>query len=198
MQQFLLEYRLTPHATTRAAPCEMLLGRKLRSRLDLVLPDAHANVSQAQHRQCASYDKKSRSRSFTAGQEVWVKTFSRNAPKWSLGVISKPVGPVSFLINVNGQIMKRHIDQVLEAHVKPRPPPSDPVDDDDFLYTPELPIIPPDQVPEAEPEQIIPNNTEESVDQSTISENSQTEASTSYLRPRRQRKPLDRLTYSRL
>ncbi|OXA48522.1 hypothetical protein Fcan01_16420 [Folsomia candida] len=94
--------------------------------------------SPAQHRQCASYDKKSRSRSFTAGQEVWVKTFSRNAPKWSLGVISKPVGPVSFLISVNGQIMKRHIDQVLEAHVKPRPPPSDPVDDDDFLYTPEL------------------------------------------------------------
>ena len=35
---FLLAYRTTPHATTNVAPCELLMNRKIRTRLDLLYP----------------------------------------------------------------------------------------------------------------------------------------------------------------
>ena len=31
MSKFLFDYRITPHATTGVAPCELLMNRKLRS-----------------------------------------------------------------------------------------------------------------------------------------------------------------------
>ena len=35
VSKFLFDYRITPHATTGVAPCELLMKRKLRSRFDL-------------------------------------------------------------------------------------------------------------------------------------------------------------------
>ena len=40
----LFRYRITPHSTTGASPAEMLMGRKLRSALDLLKPDVHLRV----------------------------------------------------------------------------------------------------------------------------------------------------------
>lgn len=36
---FQLKYRTTPHATTGMAPCELLMDLKLRTQLDLLMPD---------------------------------------------------------------------------------------------------------------------------------------------------------------
>ena len=36
LADFLLRYRITPHSTTHRAPAELLMGRKLRTRLDLL------------------------------------------------------------------------------------------------------------------------------------------------------------------
>uniref|UniRef100_A0A3B3CC70 Gypsy retrotransposon integrase-like protein 1 n=1 Tax=Oryzias melastigma TaxID=30732 RepID=A0A3B3CC70_ORYME len=36
---FLQVYRSTPHSTTEVSPCELLLGRKMRTRLHVLLPD---------------------------------------------------------------------------------------------------------------------------------------------------------------
>ena len=38
--RFLFKYRLTPHSSTGVSPAELMFGRKLRSQLDLVKPDA--------------------------------------------------------------------------------------------------------------------------------------------------------------
>ena len=38
LDQFLFRYRVKPHCTTGKAPCELLLGRKVRTVLDLVSP----------------------------------------------------------------------------------------------------------------------------------------------------------------
>ena len=35
IKNFLLTYRITPHTSTGKAPCELLMGRKIRSKLDL-------------------------------------------------------------------------------------------------------------------------------------------------------------------
>ena len=37
--RFLLQYRVTPHSTTRTSPAELLFGRQIRMRLDAVKPD---------------------------------------------------------------------------------------------------------------------------------------------------------------
>ena len=42
--RFLLQYRITPHSTTGISPAEMLMGRRPRSRLDLVVPDMNSKV----------------------------------------------------------------------------------------------------------------------------------------------------------
>ena len=39
LQNFLLTYWSTPHATAKSAPCTLFLGRSLRTRLDLLRPD---------------------------------------------------------------------------------------------------------------------------------------------------------------
>ena len=38
-ENFLLRYPITPHLTTHKAPAELLMGQKLRRRLDLLHPD---------------------------------------------------------------------------------------------------------------------------------------------------------------
>ena len=45
LASFLFSYRTTPHATTSVAPCELFLGRKIRSRLDLMRPDVESRVN---------------------------------------------------------------------------------------------------------------------------------------------------------
>ena len=51
LSRSLLWYRITPHSATGSSPSELLWGRRLRSRLDLVLPDAEQGPQEAQDRQ---------------------------------------------------------------------------------------------------------------------------------------------------
>ena len=39
LSRFLFSYRNTPHSTTGSTPVELLMGRRLRSTLDLIKPD---------------------------------------------------------------------------------------------------------------------------------------------------------------
>ena len=44
LSKFLFTYRLTPHSTTGVLPAELLMGHRLRSRLDLLFPDIRDRV----------------------------------------------------------------------------------------------------------------------------------------------------------
>ena len=48
-ENFLLTYRSTPHATTNVAPCDLFLGRHIRTRLDLVKPNSWVPGEIKQH-----------------------------------------------------------------------------------------------------------------------------------------------------
>ena len=50
VNNFLLTYRVTAHATTDVAPSQLLMGRKLRTRLDLIHPRVKENVNDYQNR----------------------------------------------------------------------------------------------------------------------------------------------------
>jgi len=49
------------------------------------------------------------------GEDVWVKTHSKNEKKWCLGMIHKIMGPVTYLVSVNSQNIKRHVDDIFHA-----------------------------------------------------------------------------------
>ena len=48
VMKFLFRYRITPQSTTGQSPSELLLGRRLRSHLDLLQPDLSSKVRQKQ------------------------------------------------------------------------------------------------------------------------------------------------------
>ena len=51
LANFLFMYRSTPHATTNVAPCELFLKRKVRTRMDLLIPDSERRVCEKQAKQ---------------------------------------------------------------------------------------------------------------------------------------------------
>lgn len=128
LARFLFSYRTTQHSTTGQSPAELLQGRKLRTKLDLLRPDLKSHVEDMQQKMKEQYNKKTKMRTLAPGQEVMVRTFSRNEEHWTRGTIHKATGPVSYLVMVNGRSMKRHVDHIREAlpdapaH-QPAPPP---------------------------------------------------------------------------
>ena len=64
----LLIYRNTPHATTGEAPSVLLMGRKLRTRLDLILTSLQEHVNQKQYK-VLERNVSRNVRSFTVGEK---------------------------------------------------------------------------------------------------------------------------------
>ena len=83
---FLLAYRTTPHATTNVAPCELLMNRKIHTRLDLLNPDVESRVVKNVARKKAMHDVHAKAREFLVGQQVMLRNL-RDGPKWILGVV---------------------------------------------------------------------------------------------------------------
>ena len=65
LTKVLFTYRITPQSTTGSSPAELLLGRRPRTRLDLLRPNtAERRVERKQEEQKARHDKKARVRTF--------------------------------------------------------------------------------------------------------------------------------------
>ena len=113
LSRFLHKYRITPHSTTGIAPSELLMGRRLRSRLDLLHPDLPDRVEGKQWKQKMAHDTSHADRKFGEGDEVYVEDFSASAEKWVPGIVSKVTGPLSYHVQLtDGRIIRRHIDSV--------------------------------------------------------------------------------------
>ena len=115
IQEFLFRYRITPHSTTGIPPAELLLGRRPRSRLDLLQPDIAGRVRQRQTEQKTRYDRHCRSRDFTVGQPIWVKSLPVGG-SWLPGTIVGAQSRERFTVCLqDGRTIDRHID-----HLQPR------------------------------------------------------------------------------
>ena len=116
---FLLTYRTTPHTTTNVAPCTLLMGRSLRTRLDMIRPNLDSTVCAAQAKQKQHHDEHSKSREFLPGDNVWTRDFRNNETKWISGVVLQSVGPLSYMIQLDdGTLWKRHIDHIRSRVVR--------------------------------------------------------------------------------
>ena len=112
LASFLLNYRNTPHSTTRVTPSELFLKRKLRTRLDLIHPDIRSTVHNEQAKQKKNHDRHCRGREYFIGQNVSARNF-RTGPPWTAGVVVERLGPLTYLVQVNsGLFWRRHIDQL--------------------------------------------------------------------------------------
>ena len=112
LARFLFHYRTTPHTTTGVTPAELLMGRKLRSHLDLLQPDLSSRILARQAAQKTEHDKRSKERTFEEDDQVYIRNFS-NGPKWLPGKISTVLGSRHFEVKLNdGRMVKRHLDHV--------------------------------------------------------------------------------------
>ncbi|XP_037398305.1 uncharacterized protein K02A2.6-like [Pygocentrus nattereri] len=112
MSRALFSYRIIPQSTTGKSPAELLSGRKLRSTLDLIDPDFRNRVHDKQEKQKGYHDMHARVRILGEGDLVYTRNFG-SGPTWVSGVITEKTGPVSFQVTLgNGQVVRRHIDQV--------------------------------------------------------------------------------------
>ena len=129
ISKFLFKYRITPHTTTGIPPAELLMGRKLRSRLDLLEPSLTSKVQQSQLAQKLNRDTKMPHRQFTEEDLVYAENFSYNSgPKWLPSKVDKVTGSLSYVIELtNGNKVRRHVD-----HVKARE------NNDDVVQSPEI------------------------------------------------------------
>ena len=112
LSRFLYQYRLSPHTTTGVSPSELLIGRRMRSHLDLVLPSTKSCVITQQFRQKQHHDYHAHSRTFTLDDHVFVKNFTSSCPKWFPGKIIAVRGLVSYDQLMDGTVVHRHLDHI--------------------------------------------------------------------------------------
>lgn len=94
LQQFLLDYRNTPHATTGISPAQALIGRNLRNRFDLLRPPATADrVQDKQRKQIENYGGDQPTAVLPPDNSIWVRNYRKREEKWVKATIVKTLGP---------------------------------------------------------------------------------------------------------
>ena len=142
LAKFLIAYRNTPHSTTGESPAQILMGRPLRTRLDLVKPNRNKKMVNKQHEQSmlAARDKGTPARQIGVGDSVMARDY-RGSFKWHQGRVIRKTGPLMYEVQVMpDQIWRRHIDQLLPTSVRPSTPPSS---ESVQAAVPSKPAIPP-------------------------------------------------------
>ena len=117
LNSYLLTYRNTPHTTTGESPAMLLYGRRLRTRLDLMLPSVRNQVHKSQSRMVKSSNPH-KVRVFDVGDSVLARNFQKGE-KWLYGKVEKILGNKHYIVQVNlagvKTNWKRHVDQLIEV-----------------------------------------------------------------------------------
>ena len=112
LSRFLMWYRITPHSTTGSSPSELMWGRRLRSQLDLLLPDAERRSQEAQDRQKQAHDSHSVDRHFGINDTVYARNYGQGLP-WLPGCVVGFQGSAMYRVRLsNDSVIVRHVDQM--------------------------------------------------------------------------------------
>lgn len=88
LNQFLFNYRIASHSTTKENPASLLFGRNIWNRFDLLKPNTRSTVWENQEKQ----KNNNMDRHFDINEKVLVRKFS--GKKWTKGKIVKKLGNV--------------------------------------------------------------------------------------------------------
>lgn len=114
INKFLFKYRTTPQSTTQETPCQLLMGREIRTGLSLIRSDVSSRVQERQLAQGQSHDKKARTRYFSTHDKVYTDLGGSLCVP---GVIESATGPLSYRVLLeDGRVVKRHVDQIRQRH----------------------------------------------------------------------------------
>lgn len=112
LSRFLFNYRITPHSSTGTSLAELLFGRRLNSHLENLKPSLSRKVQQNQEKQKEARDAHARVREFQVGDKIFVRNY-RGRTVWLAGVVTRKEGKTVYLVQTrNGDIIRRHIDQM--------------------------------------------------------------------------------------
>ena len=108
IQNFLLRYRSTPHATTGCTASKLFLQREVRTRLSLVEPDTARLLAANQSKMKANYDKHAKLRKFSLGQPILARVETCSYPREE--------SPHSYgrVVMSEGRIWNRHANHILQ------------------------------------------------------------------------------------
>ncbi len=95
LAKILMSYRLTLQTTTGISPTELLLGKRPRSRLDLLNPHTTEHVEHHQQKQKQQHDARSRDRTLEIGEKVFVRNY-HHGNRWLPGVIERMTAQCHF------------------------------------------------------------------------------------------------------
>ena len=123
-------------------PSELLQGRRIRTRLDLLKPSVTERVEQRQLQQKLSHDNTAHRMCFSKGETVYVQNF-RTGEKWMPAIVQKVTGPVSFLKLQDGFLIRCHQRCRVADDDSEKPAKSDDIPEiliDSFTVAPSSPV----------------------------------------------------------
>lgn len=107
---FLMNYRKAPNMTTSLSPAMLFLKREIRTRLDLLLPDQKERIHHKIRKDVYFQDRK-----FEVGDKVAIRDYRSANSRWKIGTILNQDGELHYTVNVNGNLDRRHVDQIRPA-----------------------------------------------------------------------------------
>ena len=119
LANFLLNYRNTPHSTTKVAPSVAMFNRTLRSRLHQIRPDDQEKVEsfQSQKEQKLIDAPAVRQRQFQPNEKVWI--LPTNEKKWQKATVKQRINNSNLYdVNLDGRIVRKHADSI-KSDLKP-------------------------------------------------------------------------------
>lgn len=121
IQNFLLSYWSTPHATTGVSPSKLFLQRELRTRLSLAKPDLSSHVAAKQGKMKFYHDRHAKFREMSVGDTVLARDHL-SKQKWQSGTVLKHNSPHSYQVQLDdGRVWRRHVDDVLQNNSTTKP-----------------------------------------------------------------------------
>ena len=131
LARFLLNYRCSPQSTTGCAPAELLFGRNIRSRLDLVRPSLENEVH-AKQKNWPGFKTKEQ-----FSPEIGTSVYARNygaGSCWVPGIVSNKPSQRSILVTSSSGVLHRHPNQLRRSNVKFDITTANEDDDEDWLW----------------------------------------------------------------
>ncbi|KAJ8710409.1 hypothetical protein PYW07_009775 [Mythimna separata] len=122
MMKYLFDYRNSVHSVTGFSPAELVFGRKLRTRLDLLHPLPSSPLTSLNNdvklKQCSQikYYGGNNKQVYKPGDEVMYKKYMNNSKyMWCKGTVIKRLGKVLYLIkdDVTSLDVKKHKNQIV-------------------------------------------------------------------------------------